>query len=380
MNPEPNPGKPSLCRECAKRFKERFPEGNCHICGNLLLSLDSLIKKAGAELQKHPEWNSFSLSTSIPKKLLANEEEAWDYSGGESIKSWLNGVLSHALADSSGKTYSPIGADGRITINFTSSTATSANEPLFIFGRYKKLATGICQSKWVCLKCNGSGCKHCNGKGKMYDESVEEIIGDAAISQTGGEYTLHASGREDIDVLNFAGRPFVLEIKNPQTLPLSLEKLSAQVNSTGKVEVSGLKLAPPTSVTIVSDSHFPKTYRAWISSDSQLTKEDASKLLSFDFTLAQHTPERVAHRRADKTRMRHAKILSATLELQGAHSPNPVIVADIRADAGTYIKELIHGDNGRTVPSISSFLGKPCACARLDVIQIEDDFLTLVLG
>ena len=79
------------------------------------------------------------------------------------------------------------------------------------------------------------------------------------------------------------------------------------------------------------------------------------------------------HRRADKIRHRHAKILTAKLE-------NSQIIADIKADAGTYIKELIHGDNGRTEPSISSFLSKPCTCARLDVISIEDDFLTSVLG
>jgi len=362
-----------LCSVCNSRFESEFPEGPCHICSNLLDTLPQLLEKAEAELQKHPEWKTFAISTSIPKKLLAKEEEAWDYSKGESIKSWLNAKISQHLESKTKKPYQPMGAPGRITINLTKQEVASANEPLFIFGRYKKLTHGICQSKWLCLKCNGGGCKHCNGKGKMYDESIEELIGDAACVQTGGKYTLHASGREDIDVFNFAGRPFIMEIKNPQTITIDLEALASKINKEGKIKLLDLKLAPPSSVTLVSDSHFPKTYRAWIGSTKPLTEEDAEKLRSFNYLLAQKTPTRVVHRRADKIRERHAKITAAKLE-EGK------IIIDVLADAGTYIKELIHGDQGRTVPSLTSVLEKPCTCDRLDVIKIDDDFIKLVLG
>ncbi len=362
-----------LCSLCNSRFESNFPEGPCHICGNLLDSLPVLTEKALSELQKHPEWNSFALSTSIPKKLLSKEEEAWDFSNGESIKSWFNAILSRALIKETNKQYRPIGADGRITISFVKQEVSSANEPLFVFGRYRKLIHGICQSKWVCLKCNGVGCKHCNGKGKMYDESVEELMGDPFVSRSGGKYTLHASGREDIDVFNFAGRPFVLEITHPKNIAVNLEEFVTEVNNGQKIELSDVKFAPPSSVTLVSDSHFPKTYRAWIGSKEPLSNADAEKLLSFDYVLLQKTPTRVVHRRADKIRKRRAQVLSSTLK-------DGMIIIDVRADAGTYIKELIHSDGGRTQPSISSVLGKECTCERLDVIGIEDDFLKLVLG
>ena len=362
-----------LCSACNSRFEEEFPEGPCHICSNILDSLPQLMERAEVELSAHPEWKTFALSTSIPKKLLAKEEEAWDYSKGESLKSWLNAKVSKHLEEKTGKPYQPMGAPGRITIKLANGEVTSSNEPLFIFGRYKKLVHGICQSKWLCLKCNGQGCKYCNGKGKMYDESIEELIGDVATASTGGRYTLHASGREDIDVFNFAGRPFVLEIKNPKSIQINLEELASKINSEGKIELLDLKFAPPSSVTLVSDSHFPKTYRAWVGSSEELIPEDAEKLRTFDYTLAQKTPTRVVHRRADKVRNRRAKITSAKLE-EGR------MVIDVHADAGTYIKELIHGDQGRTEPSISSVLGKPCICERLDVIGIDDDFIKLVLG
>ncbi len=181
----------------------------------------------------------------------------------------------------------------------------------------------------------------------------------------------------DVELLNLqcqnvsANKPS--QIKNPKSINLDLPSIVKEINSPKKIEVSDLKRVPPSSVKLVSDSHFPKTYRAWIASASPFSKEDVSKLNSFDHVLNQRTPERVAHRRADKIRKRRANVLTAKLE-EGK------IILDIRADAGTYIKELIHGDKGRTTPSFSSVLGKECTCEKLDVIEIDDDFLKLVLA
>lgn len=45
--------------------------------------------------------------------------------------------------------------------------------------------------------------------------------------------------------------------------------------------------------------------------------------------------------------------------------------------AGTYIKEFVHGDEGRTEPNLGSFLGckEPAAILQLDVLEIHMDFL-----
>ncbi len=371
--------KPTMCKECASRFSSKFPiakEGECHFCGGALSKLSELLEKAKSQMKA--DWKTFSLSTAIPKKMLAKEEEAWDYSKGESLKSWLNFTLSKALEESTGKNYRPNGSDGRIIIDFNALTAAAVNEPIFIFGRYKKLQTGLCQSRWECAECGGRGCPACKGEGRNY-ESIEEIIGDAVSSQTNGKYYLHASGREDVDVLNFAGRPFVLEIKSPKTSVVDIQAAAEKINSGGKVEVLDLKRASPSSVELVADSHFPKTYRAWIEDANPVNEEehfngtDLEKVLDFDNVLDQRTPLRVSHRRADKIRKRRAQVISASLE-EGK------LVVDIRADAGTYIKELIHGDQGRTNPSLSSLLGKQCVCTRLDVIKIDDDFLKLLLS
>lgn len=47
---------------------------------------------------------------------------------------------------------------------------------------------------------------------------------------------------------------------------------------------------------------------------------------------------------------------------------------DIITQAGTYVKELVHGEFGRTEPSISSFIGMEIDIAALDVMNIDLDF------
>ncbi len=45
----------------------------------------------------------------------------------------------------------------------------------------------------------------------------------------------------------------------------------------------------------------------------------------------------------------------------------------LETESGTYIKELISGDNGRTKPNISEMIGIPCEVTELDVIEIKGE-------
>lgn len=44
----------------------------------------------------------------------------------------------------------------------------------------------------------------------------------------------------------------------------------------------------------------------------------------------------------------------------------------INRNIGTYVKEFVHGDLGRTVPSIGSLLSCRADILQLDVIAVED--------
>ena len=51
----------------------------------------------------------------------------------------------------------------------------------------------------------------------------------------------------------------------------------------------------------------------------------------------------------------------------------------VRTEAGAYIKELVHGDLGRTNPSLTSLLGVPVDLIALDVtvcVRVERDELS----
>ena len=51
--------------------------------------------------------------------------------------------------------------------------------------------------------------------------------------------------------------------------------------------------------------------------------------------------------------------------------------ACVHAQAGTYIKEFVHGDGGRTQPCLGSLLGcsEPARILELDVLEVHMEFL-----
>ena len=47
------------------------------------------------------------------------------------------------------------------------------------------------------------------------------------------------------------------------------------------------------------------------------------------------------------------------------------IQLDLETQAGTYVKEFVHGDFGRTVPSVGSLLGCEADILQLDVVGLK---------
>lgn len=87
--------------------------------------------------------------------------------------------------------------------------------------------------------------------------------------------------------------------------------------------------------------------------------------------LKQRTPTRVAHRRADKVRERRViEVVSPTVEMEDGI---PVAEVSLRCESGTYVKETIHGDGGRTIPCVASLLAVDCEVIWLDVADIHAD-------
>lgn len=88
--------------------------------------------------------------------------------------------------------------------------------------------------------------------------------------------------------------------------------------------------------------------------------------------LAQRTPDRVAHRRADLIRRRDVVTVGEPL-IENLDDGSTEVEVTLRCESGTYVKETIHGDNGRTQPSVASLLKAKCEVLWLDVGDIHAD-------
>jgi tRNA pseudouridine synthase 10 len=178
-------------------------------------------------------------------------------------------------------------------------------------------------------------------------------------------------GREDIDALMLGnGRPFVIEAQEPHLRKFDLNELERMVNqqNTGVIEVEGLSWSDARTVVGIKDAKSRKIYRVVIGLEMEPTKEKLYKAASnfSNLQISQQTPQRVAHRRADIERKR--TIIS--FEIESAQDKQ--VTAVIVSESGTYIKELIHGDHGRTRPNFSEELGMDCKVISLDVIKVLD--------
>ena len=80
----------------------------------------------------------------------------------------------------------------------------------------------------------------------------------------------------------------------------------------------------------------------------------------------QRTPQRVEHRRADLVRNRTIHWIEAD------NFGEDTFDLKLETESGTYVKEFVSGDEGRTKPNFSEALGIQCVVEELDVIAIND--------
>ncbi len=346
----------------------------CELCEGKLQKIEEMAKEALKRIEGY-EFNNFLVGAKIPETVIEAEDSLrarHEIRWGETIKSEFTREIGKVLSRLTKKQVEYKKPDLVITFNPFNGEINFQVNPLFIEGRYRKIAVGFPQSKWLCKKCGGKGCERCGGTGKMYPESVQEIIEKPVLRLSLGERTeFHASGREDVDAKVLGkGRPFVIEVKNPKIRNFDLKKVEEEINQTGKVEVSNLCFAEKETVRKIKLlERAKKLYKALVEvEEGRITEKDLAEIEEkfTDVTIKQSTPRRVLHRRSDKTRTKHVykvearKISPKTFELK------------IESQGGLYIKELIDGDEGRTVPNMADTLQKKLKCKELTVLDILD--------
>jgi tRNA pseudouridine synthase 10 len=363
-----------MAAEILRNMRKR-PRKNrkCHLCQGLFKSVDLLVQNALEALEPY-EYTTFLVGIELPTVIEEKEDEFkahFELSYGESMRNEFSREIGKKISASTIKLADYKKPDVVVLIRpFTGEVILQSN-PFYVRGEYKKLVRDIPQSKWFCRNCRGEGCSKCNGTGKMYQESVEEIIGGPLLEKTAGEdVAFHAAGREDVDARMLGtGRPFIMEVKRPQRRFIDLKNLTETVNeqAKGKVEVLNLCFANKDDVKRLKKGEgSTKVYKVFIDFDREVSDkelETVSKTLTKS-SVRQQTPLRVLHRRADLVREKY--IYEAYLKRL---APNRAEMK-IRCQGGLYIKELVSGDEGRTVPSVASIINAQAKPLELDVLKI----------
>ena len=343
----------------------------CPLCENVFEMLPRFAE-AAAEAINGVESDNFLIGTRVEPEIAEREKELkeqYNLENSESIKAELNreiGKLALPMIHRPVEFKTP---QVVALVDTRFADVTLDISPIFIAGRYTKYSREIPQTIWPCRVCHGKGCDHCHGEGKMYPTSVQEIIGDIALEMAKGqEHFFHGMGREDIDACMLGdGRPFVLEISQPRKRYIDLDELERKANQTDMAGYNSLRFVQREAVERYKAAASDKVYRVHVKAEGKVNKEELVKVaLSFkDVSIDQRTPRRVEHRRADLVRKR--KIHWCQAEWISDDSFD----LELETDSGTYVKEFVSGDEGRSVPSFSERLGIQCKVETLDVLAIK---------
>ncbi len=347
--------------------------GPCWVCEDLTSRYDALADLVVRKLEPW-EFDSFCIGSKIDSEMAAREESLWAelaLRGPEPLKAEVNREIGKRVSDRLGKEPNLAHPEVVAIVDTSFDHVDVQVNPLFLRGRYRKLLRGVPQTRWPCRRCLGKGCARCGGAGKMYPTSVEEVIATEVLRDSGGTgHALHGMGREDVDARMLGrGRPFILEIKEPRRRQLDLGGAVARINASGIVEVDGLAPSRGTDVVALKEDRAAKTYRVLLRMAPPVEEAKLKSTLPVLVAepIAQRTPERVVHRRADTTR--HRRLLAA--EVVGVDGDR--VELRVTAEAGTYVKEWVHGDRGRTRPSLAERLDVACEVLELDVLEVHDD-------
>jgi len=337
-------------------------------------------KKRKRREGRKPEWE-LVLSQPEPKYLAAFEDSRLEYSRVRketstdgflrAIKNATTETLMSALYNNTYKAVR-MKQDEEKKENPIAARVRVWASPVYVAGRYAKFARDVPQSPW----------SNCPVKWARATESVQDALEDAIVKSAHADGAkFNSSGREDLDVRMLGdGRPFVLEVHNPKAsvseLRENLVRAETLMNQSSflktDVKAFNLRVVPKETYKNVGlrldSNEKEKSYSCVCICDPPVPMDsticDVVSAMK-DVELKQQTPIRVSHRRSDLVRPRTLREIKVSV-IPGTRGR--CVFVDLRAEAGTYIKEFCHGDKGRTNPSLGDLLGNGTKC---DIIQLD---------
>ncbi|MEM1898268.1 MAG: hypothetical protein QXD36_04170, partial [Sulfolobales archaeon] len=181
------------------------------------------------------------------------------------------------------------------------------------------------------------------------------------------ELQLHTIGREDVDVRVLgSGRPLVIELKQAKDKRVGIEEVAKSVPHNELITLLIDRYAEPKYIREFKSKKALKVYRLLILSKKPLSSEEA-ELLVREFSnrvVRQKVPTRILRRGDDTVHLK--RIYDIKVRLVDEH----LIEMLVKCDDGLYVKELVHGDGGRTYPNMAEVLNSDLTILEVDVIDI----------
>jgi len=364
--------------EALKNLKEPVKSDRpCYLCNNTFIKFKKEIPSLISKIQAY-EFDSIYTSIKVPKKLILHEDEIrvrFQISSGESIKQTFNRLFSNYIAKKLGKIAKSKDYHLMISFDAEKNQIELIPQNIYIYGRYIKSKKGLSQTRSYCYVCYGKGCSECDYTGYDKAPSVEGYILPHFTSAFQAQNSIfHAAGREDIDVLTLnEGRPFIVEVVRPIKRKVNLSELEKVVNtnSDGAVFVKNLIEVNRDAVKkmTVFTRYDEKTYVLLVEFEKEIGDDILFKIEKelTNRVIVQRTPTRVLHRRKDKYRYK------MIYDVKAKKIDNNKAELHIRCQGGLYIKELAHGDNGRTNPNIAQIANTNVKVLSLNIISIAPD-------
>lgn len=328
--------------------------GNCEICANVFDNLERYCEMC-QEKVKEFDFRTFRIGSVFPESIILNEKSVHENLGvtGETVKKEFNRELGKLFSMQTGVEYDSDNPEMDIVVDTRYDSIRIRSESVYLYGTYRKTVRGIPQTRWI----HGSG------------DTVESIIGEPLRGILQGEnFFLHGAGREDVDVRMLGnGREFIVEISSPKKRDFNVTEYRKKVNASRMVSIHNLAVTSKSRVKELKLSRNDKTYVILLEATKTIDRDRLRKSVESlnGKVIYQRTPLRVSRRRADLVRER--RLLESSLISARGNTAR----VRIKAEAGTYIKELVSGDHDRTKPSIASEYGEKLKVKELDVTRIH---------
>ena len=331
----------------------------CYVCGNKLEVLIAELAVQAMEKLKEIKASTFLVGVKKDSRIEQREKEVASIL---SIDSWES-VRREVKREVGKKIQALLGLkpdfknpDVVVMLDLDKAEVSVNLMPLYLKGTYLKLGRFISQMTWIGR--DGT---------KKYKLSLEEECRRLLELVGGTDVKVHASGREDVDARMLGdGRPLIIEVRNPRRRDISVSELNSIFGENPWIRIVLEGRVKPSAVTALKQSNPRKVYRVIALSDESVSEEELRNLKEFfsNRVIKQLTPKRVLRRKGEVLRVKRVYEVNAKLM-----HPN-IIEFIVCCEGGLYVKELVHGDDGRTTPSFAEFLRKNLTVLFLDVLKV----------